>query len=330
MAVPYTFGSATTSIPLSQLDSNFATAITLGNTAVQLGNTITNLTGVSNVASSGSLTLGTNGNTTAVTIDTSQNVGVGVTPSAWRTLYGTKVIQFGPVSNVYGLSASATNNRTSIGCNSYINSSGNTIYINSDYATEYQQTNGYHSFLTAPSGTTGGTASPVETLRISPTAAVILQGGNTSATGVGIAFPATQSASSDANTLDDYEEGTFTPTATASGAIAGFTYVSQVANYVKIGKTVYINLNIQISSLAGGSSGNLRIGNLPFTVSTTPTYGALAISFVEQTGGTAPNGAMATSTYINLYYNNGGSVTAVGFGSLSAFNYYIGGTYTTT
>lgn len=41
MAVPYTFGSATSAIPLSQLDSNFATAITLGNTAVQLGNTIT-------------------------------------------------------------------------------------------------------------------------------------------------------------------------------------------------------------------------------------------------------------------------------------------------
>jgi len=79
MAVPYTFGSATTSIPLSQLDSNFATAITLGNTAVQLGNTITNLTGVSNVASATSLSLGSNGNTTAVTIDTSQNVAVGTT-----------------------------------------------------------------------------------------------------------------------------------------------------------------------------------------------------------------------------------------------------------
>jgi Chaperone of endosialidase len=77
MAVPYTFGSATTSIPLSQLDSNFATAITLGNTAVQLGNTITSLTGVSNVASATSLSLGSNGNTTAVTIDTSQNVGIG-------------------------------------------------------------------------------------------------------------------------------------------------------------------------------------------------------------------------------------------------------------
>jgi hypothetical protein len=79
MAVPYTFGSATTSIPLSQLDSNFATTITLGNTAVQLGNTITNLTGVSNVASATSLSLGSNGNTTAMTINTSQNVGIGTT-----------------------------------------------------------------------------------------------------------------------------------------------------------------------------------------------------------------------------------------------------------
>jgi Chaperone of endosialidase len=83
MPVPYTFASATAAIPLSNLDSNFATAVTIGNTAVQLGNTITNLTGVTNVASGSSLTLQTNGSTTAVTIDTAQNVGIGVTsPSA--------------------------------------------------------------------------------------------------------------------------------------------------------------------------------------------------------------------------------------------------------
>jgi hypothetical protein len=46
MAVPYTFGTATAAIPLSQLDSNFATAITIGNAAVQLGNTITSLANV--------------------------------------------------------------------------------------------------------------------------------------------------------------------------------------------------------------------------------------------------------------------------------------------
>jgi len=43
MTVPYTFGTATAAIPLSQLDTNFATAITLGNTAVYLGNTTTSI-----------------------------------------------------------------------------------------------------------------------------------------------------------------------------------------------------------------------------------------------------------------------------------------------
>ena len=43
MPVPNTFATATTSIPLSQLDANFATTITLGNTAIQLGNTVTTL-----------------------------------------------------------------------------------------------------------------------------------------------------------------------------------------------------------------------------------------------------------------------------------------------
>ena len=43
MPVPYTFGTATAAIPLTQLDSNFATAITIGNTAVYLGNTTTSI-----------------------------------------------------------------------------------------------------------------------------------------------------------------------------------------------------------------------------------------------------------------------------------------------
>jgi hypothetical protein len=58
MPVPYTFATATSAIPLSQLDNNFATAITIGNTAVQLGNTITtinNLTLANVVISSGSV-----------------------------------------------------------------------------------------------------------------------------------------------------------------------------------------------------------------------------------------------------------------------------------
>jgi hypothetical protein len=76
MAVPYTFGSATAAIPLSQLDNNFATTITLGNTAIQLGNTVTtlnNMTLANVTISSGNVTLTnvsvTNANvTTALTL----------------------------------------------------------------------------------------------------------------------------------------------------------------------------------------------------------------------------------------------------------------------
>jgi hypothetical protein len=46
MAVPYTFATATSAIPLSQLDSNFATAITLGSTALTLGTTTTSVAGL--------------------------------------------------------------------------------------------------------------------------------------------------------------------------------------------------------------------------------------------------------------------------------------------
>jgi len=48
--VPYTFATATTSIPLSQLDANFNTQITIGSSTVGLGNTTTTLAGLSNVS----------------------------------------------------------------------------------------------------------------------------------------------------------------------------------------------------------------------------------------------------------------------------------------
>jgi len=60
MPVPNSFASATTSIPLSQLDQNFNTPITLGNTAIQLGNTVTtlnNMTLANATVSSGNVTV---------------------------------------------------------------------------------------------------------------------------------------------------------------------------------------------------------------------------------------------------------------------------------
>lgn len=80
MTVPYAFANATTSIPLSQLDANFNTPITIGNTAVQLGNTITtinNLT-LANVTIQSGSNIAANitiGNTTIGLGNTATNVG---------------------------------------------------------------------------------------------------------------------------------------------------------------------------------------------------------------------------------------------------------------
>jgi len=75
MTVPFTFGTATTSIPLSNLDSNFNTPITLGNTAIYLGNTTTtigNLTLTNATISSGNVTISnvtvTTANVTNITV----------------------------------------------------------------------------------------------------------------------------------------------------------------------------------------------------------------------------------------------------------------------
>ena len=80
MAVPYTFANATVSIPLSELDSNFATTITLGNTAIELGNTVTtlnNMTLANVTVSSGNVTVTNVSATTAnVTNLTSSNVTI--------------------------------------------------------------------------------------------------------------------------------------------------------------------------------------------------------------------------------------------------------------
>jgi hypothetical protein len=84
MAVPYTFANATTSIPLSQLDSNFATTITLGVTPVALGNTYTTLANVtfSNVTISSTTSANLSSN---ATVDGTNKVGYLTIPQDLQT-----------------------------------------------------------------------------------------------------------------------------------------------------------------------------------------------------------------------------------------------------
>lgn len=74
-----------------------------------------------------------------------------------------------------------------------------------------------------------------------------------------VKFPAVQNASDDANTLDDYEEGTWTP---SLGGTA--TYVSRSGTYVKIGKLVFFSCHVAVDTLGTGSAS--AISGLPFVV----------------------------------------------------------------
>jgi len=84
-----------------------------------------------------------------------------------------------------------------------------------------------------------------------------------SSSGAGITFPATQSASSDANTLDDYEEGTWTGTLTATTAPT--IPPTATGTYTKIGRVVTVSITFEAVSTVGGS-GTMYIAGLPFTV----------------------------------------------------------------
>jgi hypothetical protein len=79
-----------------------------------------------------------------------------------------------------------------------------------------------------------------------------------------VAFAASQSASSNANTLDDYEEGTWTPVIGGGGGTSGQTYSAQQGSYVKIGQLVVAHFRV-ILSAKGTITGNVEIQGLPFT-----------------------------------------------------------------
>lgn len=89
--------------------------------------------------------------------------------------------------------------------------------------------------------------------------------GNINVLGGGIKFPATQVPSADANTLDDYEEGTWTPELRFGNATTGITYTTQSGHYTKIGNLVTATCMVVLSS-NGTATGNAEIYNLPYTV----------------------------------------------------------------
>jgi hypothetical protein len=107
------------------------------------------------------------------------------------------------------------------------------------------------------SSTPSGSATPVERMRITSDAYVRLASG----TG-GIQFNGDTAA---ANALDDYEEGTFTPTVRGTITAGTGTYTTQTGKYTKVGNLVTVT--VQLTWTAHTGSGSINIQPLPFTAS---------------------------------------------------------------
>lgn len=123
----------------------------------------------------------------------------------------------------------------------------------------------------------------------------------------GIQFPATQVPSANANTLDDYEENTYTPVLSFGGATTGITYSIQAGQYVKIGQLVFCQSRIILTS-KGSATGQARL-SVPFgnTSVTGQSYTPISIGYygamVGLTG--AFSGYVETnSTSVNLVCHN--------------------------
>ena len=143
------------------------------------------------------------------------------------------------------------------------------------------------------------------------------------ASGSGITFPATQSASTDVNTLDDYEEGTWTPVYSTN--FTG-THSNQVGKYIKVGKLVTAYFFIQVSTVSG--TGALQLKGLPFTSSSTTNGNAGTVMHLAGNWGTNTPFSIdadgtSTVTY-NLKYRssaNGTIDNTVNISDLSANAY---------
>jgi hypothetical protein len=143
-------------------------------------------------------------------------------------------------------------------------------------------------------------------------------GATPAASGAGITFPATQSASTDANTLDDYEEGTWTPVIAGGSTAGSYTYSFREGRYTKIGRIVIAQCSFLGITTSSAGSGILSITGLPFvSASDVATY--RSFNFVPRIRlfSTTRNNIIAIvgegSTIIYIGYDNNGSSAGVDY-----------------
>jgi hypothetical protein len=232
---------------------------------------------------SGVLQLQSNG-TTALNIS-GTNVGLGTTSPA---AVAGQSLQLGNQSGVFQLNV---NGDLYTAHNMYYDGT-NWRYLATGEASMLDFGGGRINFFRAASGTAGAVATLIPTLTVdnTDTTSVILNRGT-------LTFPATQNPSTNPNTLDDYEEGTFTPTLNRSDSSPTVTYAVRQGTYTKIGNMVTVSIACQSTAVSPAGSGNTSITGLPFVNGGTTYTGAGAIAY-NDAGVATLSGSWISSTTV--------------------------------
>lgn len=149
-----------------------------------------------------------------------------------------------------------------------------------------------------------------------------------------LAFPSTKNPSANANTLDDYEEGTWTPIIKFGGAATGITYgAATLGRYTKIGRMVTIS-GICTLTNKGFATGSATLEGLPFVAANDSIYGAgsvgLTLGFTSIVGAILAMAQPNTARLLLYHSNNGAAVglTNANFTNTSAL--YLTASYDAT
>ena len=210
------------------------------------------------------------------------NVGIGTTPSVHYTGY--EALDIGNTLSL--MSNNTSTNVSTLTNNGYLNSNASAwVRKVTDEATMYSQVSGDHRFSTAASGSAGAAITWSEKVRIQAAG--------------GISFNGDTAA---ANALDDYEEGTFSPSLANTSNITSLT-LSEAGRYVKIGSLVHFECQVEGNITSASSEARFSL-TLPFYTATTSPRAVGMFAFIR-------GGAYSDSRFSNGQVYQGTSANSL-------------------
>jgi hypothetical protein len=228
-------------------------------------------------------------------ITSAGNVGIGTTEITTSTYAGKLSVFTTGGGNIAVGGATNTNNAI---VSRIVAANANNGNAGNESSAEFRGVTSIESAIVTTDSNAGGDSGGYIVFKTKPEAGALTEVGRFLATG-GLTFNGDTAA---ANALDDYEEGTFTPTIVGNATAGTATYTVQTARYTKIGRMVQYEFWVGWNS--GTGTGGLQVSGLPFTAASSSTFPAATI-------GSAVDIALTADHYLAGYIGSNTTTIAL-------------------